>query len=37
MMPEHLGWLLTSMTMLILSLAERRRMRARHIMERLRR
>jgi hypothetical protein len=34
---EHLGWLLTAMTMLLLSLAERRRMRRRLISERLRR
>ena len=34
---EYLGWLLTAMTMLLLSLAERRRMRRRFISERLRR
>jgi hypothetical protein len=34
---EHMGWLLTAMTMLLLSLVERRRMRRRLISERLRR
>jgi hypothetical protein len=34
--PEHLGWLLTTATMLVLLLTERRRARARFIKDRLR-